>query len=319
MGSGFEDYYSTLELQSDATNADIKKSYRNLAINWHPDSNDNSNKELVKEKFRRVAEAYAVLSDVKLRTVYDQYGAKGLKEGVSNGNGGKIPAWSYNANPEQQFLDFFGSVSPFADFFTGDSGFMPMFPDTVVPKEGKVDAQEINLYCSLEELYQGCTKKVKVTKQQLQLDGKTTESTDEVMTVDVQAGWREGTKITFTGQGDEAGGMETGDIMFVLKEKPHPRFERNKSDLIFTATMSLTDALIGTTVEVLTLDQRTIPIAITEIVKPNEPKLVADEGMPIVGKPNKRGNLIIKFDVQFPDMLTVAQKEKIVDALTLTD
>merc|ERR1719158_108337 len=309
------DYYNVLELKSDADDAAIKKAYRKLAIQWHPSSNtDNTNTELVQEKFRNIGEAYAVLSDAKRRTIYDQYGENGLKEGLTTARGCKIVPWSYNVNPEEQFSDFFGSVSPFAEFFGGDSGFVPLFPDADVKKAGKAAAQNINLYCSLEELYLGCTKKEKVTVQKLQLDGKSTEPEDVVMTVDVQAGWREGTKITFQCKGDEAAGCATGDVVFVLKEKPHPRFTRDKNELIYTATIDLTAALCGTVVEVQTLDRRTISIPITNIVKNNEAKVVPNEGMPVVGK-STRGNLLIKFDVQFPEMLSNAQKEKITEVL----
>lgn len=76
-------------------------------------------------------------------------------------------------------------------------------------------------------------------------------------------------------------------------------------------------ALCGTHVEVPTLDGRVITIPISQIVKPNEPKVVANEGMPLVGK-STRGNLNIKFDVQYPEMLTNAQKEKLVEVLRPT-
>lgn len=186
-----------------------------------------------------------------------------------------------------------------------------MFQDTQAAKKGKNPAQIINLFCSLEELYEGCSKKVKVSRQKLNLDGATCMKEEVVMTVEVQAGWREGTKITFTCEGDEAPDVNTGDVVFVLKEKPHPRFVRAKNDLIYTASISLADALTGTVVEVKMLDGRVLPIPITEIVKPNQPKRVPNEGMPLVNSPGKKGDLVIEFDVQYPDMLTEAQKVKI--------
>jgi DnaJ-class molecular chaperone len=312
---GSQDYYTILDLKKDCSSNDIKKAYHQLALHWHPESNTNPNKEFVQDKFRSIAEAYTVLSDVKLRTIFDQYGSRGLQEGVSNSSGGKVPPWSYTANPEEQFADFFGSVSPFADFFSGDSGLdMPIFPDKKVPKAGKVASQVINLYCSLEELYEGCTKKVKVTTQKLHLDGKSVNPETKVMTVDVQAGWREGTKIRFTGGGDEQANMSTGDIVFVLKEKPHPRFQRAKNNLIYKASITLSQALCGTIVEVLTLDRRTVPISVTDMVRPNTPKIVPNEGMPIPNGGGK-GNLIIEFDIQFPDMLSETQKTRIAEVL----
>lgn len=306
------DYYSVLGLQKDCTDADIKKAYRKLAIQWHPDKNESSDKDAVQETFRRIAEAFTVLTNKKRRTIFDQYGVKGLKNGVE----GFIPAWSYNENPEEQFSDFFGSVSPFAEFFQGDSGFVPMFSGAGKAKTGKVDTQTINLYCSLEELYLGCSKKVSITRDRLNLDGKTVTSEDVYMTVEVQAGWRDGTKITHTCEGDEAPGMSTGDVIFLLKQKPHPRFVREKKNLIYTAKITLADALIGTTVEVKMLDGRVIPVPINEIVKPNQQKLVAGEGMPWASDPTKKGDLLIEFNVQYPDMLNDFQKVQIKEALT---
>lgn len=304
------DYYATLELKPEATQADIKNAYRALATKWHPDSNDKTNSDVRAENFRRVNEAYCVLSDDKLRTIYDQYGERGLKEGVSNSKGGRLPAWTYSANPEQQYMDFFGTYSPFADFFSGGSGLnMPLFAKTEVPKAGDVAPQVHHLFCSLEELYGGCSKKFKVTRQKLEMDGKTTRPEDHIMTIEVQKGWREGTKITFTGEGDEQVGMNTGDVVFLLKEKPHPLFKRNKNDLVFTAKISLVEALTGTTVQVPTLDGRKISVPITEIVRPNVPVVVPGEGMPTAK--GGKGDLRIEFDVQFPDMLTEDQKSSI--------
>lgn len=309
------DYYETLELKADCSDADIKKAYRTLAVQWHPAKNESGNKELVVQKFRDISEAYTVLSNAKLRTIFDQYGAKGLKSGVSNGKGGFVTPWSYSENPESQFSDFFGTVSPFADFFSGDSGFAPMFAEPAAAKTFKTDAQSLNLYCSLEELFSGCSKKVRVTRQKLQLDGKSLRSEGVVLTVEVQAGWREGTKITFVGEGDEASGQTTGDVVFILKETPHPRFVRSKNDLTFTAAIDLAQALTGTTIEIKTLDGRTVPVPINEIVKPSCPKIVPNEGMPLPSDPTKRGQLFIQFDVKFPDMLTDTQKVQIQEIL----
>lgn len=300
---------------TDCSDADIKKSYRHLAIQWHPSKNQSHSAELVQEKFRMVGEAFTVLSDTKLRTIFDQYGSKGLANGIPNGKGGFVGAWSYNKDPMEQFSEFFGSISPFAEFFSGDQGFIPMFTDTPAAKKGKNPSQFINLFCSLEELYAGCSKKVKVTRQKLKLDGKASETEEVVITVEVKAGWREGTKITFTREGDEAPEMNTGDVVFVLKEKPHPRFVRAKNDLVYTASINLAEALTGATVEVMTLDRRVLPIPITQIVKPNMQQRVPNEGMPFAQNQNKKGDLVIEFDVQYPDMLTEHQKKKIRDIL----
>jgi DnaJ family protein B protein 13 len=309
------DYYKILELKRDCTDAQIKQAYRRKAIQWHPDKNEGK-REQAEAKFLEISEAYAVLSNARFRAVFDQYGAKGLKQGVPNGKGGYVQPWTYNTNPDEQFAEFFGSFSPFADFFMEESGSSSLFaPD---PKAGpaKVGALEQNLYCSLEELFIGCSKKVKVVRQKLNLDGKACVPDERVLSVEVQAGWKEGTKITFQCEGDEAAGQETGDIIFTLKEKPHPRFERAKNDLVFEAKISLSEALCGSTVNVQTLDSRTIPIPVNEVVKPGFVKIVPNEGMPQARDPTKRGNLRITFDVTFPDMLSEREKTAITQILS---
>jgi DnaJ-class molecular chaperone len=307
------DYYKTLELKRDCTDADIKKSYRQLAIQWHPERNQSKNKEAVAEMFRSLSEAYCVLSDAKLRAIFDQYGEKGLKTGIPNGKGGNVGAWTFNVNPDEHFREFFGSFSPFADFFNEDAGYASLFNAAGASGDTKVESQVINLYCSLEELYLGCTKKQKVVTQKLGTDGASTAPSEKILTVEVSAGWREGTKITFTCEGDEAEDMETGDVVFILREKPHPRFTRSKNDLNYSANLTLSQALTGVTINIPTLDGRTLPIAINQIVTPGSSKRVAGEGMPI--PKGGCGNLNISFNVSFPDELSEDQKSSIKDAL----
>jgi DnaJ-class molecular chaperone len=302
------DYYKILELKRDCTDADIKKAYRRKAISWHPERNEGKSKDVVQQKFKSISEAYFVLSDSMLRAVFDQYGEKGLKNGVPNGSGGMIPAWSFTQNPETLFAEFFGSFSPFADFFNGESGINNLFADTGAKQGPKCDAQVLSLYCSLEELYAGCSKKVKIVRQRLKPDGSGRFAEERVMSVDINPGWREGTKITFTNEGDEEFKRETGDVVFVLKERTHSCFSRIKDDLKFTAKINLVQALTGTSIEVQTLDGRKLPIAISEIVRPGLIKTLVGEGMPLPRDPSKKGNLVIAFDVTYPDMLTETQK-----------
>lgn len=118
------DYYAVLSVSRDASEAEIKKAYRKLALKWHPDKNPD-NKEEADRRFKEISEAYEVLSDKDKRSVYDQYGKEGL-----NGGGGND--FSHNPhyhhftfrNPEDVFKDFFGGRDPFADFFS-NTGFSP--------------------------------------------------------------------------------------------------------------------------------------------------------------------------------------------------
>ena len=94
----------------------------------------------------------------------------------------------------------------------------------------------------------------------------------------------------------------------MLKEKPHPRFKRSKNDLSFSASITLLEALTGVTLSVNTLDGRTLPISVSDVIKPGMQKVIAGEGMPLIKDSSKRGNLVIDFAISFPDALTEAQK-----------
>lgn len=128
------------------------------------------------------------------------------------------------------------------------------------------------------------------------------------MKIDIKPGWKMGTRITFPEKGNQATGMVPGDLVFVVDEKPHAVFKRKGNDLVVNKRISLLEALIGKTLELVTLDGRKISIPVTDIVRPGHEVVIPDEGMPISKEPGKKGNLRIKFDVKFPSKLTEEQK-----------
>ncbi|XP_064613713.1 dnaJ homolog subfamily B member 6-like isoform X2 [Liolophura sinensis] len=120
------EYYVVLGVRQTASDADIKKAYRKLALKWHPDKNPDR-KEEAEKKFKEISEAYEVLSDKKKREIYDRYGRDGLIGGGGSsgfdadfdiGNFG-FPSFHFR-DPEDVFREFFGSGDPFADFFRGE-------------------------------------------------------------------------------------------------------------------------------------------------------------------------------------------------------
>jgi len=167
----------------------------------------------------------------------------------------------------------------------------------------------MNIYASLEELSQGAMKQVKVVRQVI-VDGQPRPE-EKIIKVTVQPGWKENTKLTFPNSGDEEVDMETGDLILVLKEKPHPRFKRDKNDLVYTAKISLLQALTGTVVDVELLDGRILPVAVNDIAKPGYKVVVPGEGMPLAKDSKSKGNLVVDFDVQYPDVLSIKQKEQL--------
>jgi len=305
------DYYKVLELKRDCTDAQIKQAYRQLALKWHPEKNSGKKREISEQNFKDISEAYEVLADPQRRARFDQYGEQGLKQGGSTGpGGGVIPGWSFNKDPEQIFAQFFGSTSPFTEY-----GAEASLSVATTPALEKQMPLEVNLYCSLEELYLGCQKRHKVDRRRLNPDGKTVRTEDTVLALDIKAGWKSGTKITYQADGHEGVGLQPSDLVLTLREKPHPRFARRDNDLVYVAPITLLDSLCGTTLSILTLDARTLAIAVNQIVHPGFVQRVVGEGMPLAKDPTKRGDLLIEFEISFPKVLTPAQKQALAKIL----
>jgi DnaJ-class molecular chaperone len=273
-----KDYYKILGISKGASDDEIKKAYRKLALRYHPDKNKSPGAE---EKFKEVAEAYEVLSDKKKRDVFDQYGEEGLKSGSaasSEGPGGGF-TYTFHGDPRATFAQFFGTPNPFQTFFDlGGSGGNRMFgfqddmeldddPFTTLgmgnarpggpggafrshsfnfhtgsPARGKDKLQdppiEHDLYVTLEDITRGCTKKMKISRRVLQPDGSS-QKEDKVLTINVKPGWKAGTKITFQKEGDQCRNKIPADIVFIIKDKPHTLFKREGSDIRYTARISL--------------------------------------------------------------------------------
>ncbi|XP_067463841.1 dnaJ homolog subfamily B member 13 [Thunnus thynnus] len=315
MGS---DYYETLEVNKNATDADIKKAYRRLALKFHPSSNREAG---ATEKFSQLGEAYDVLSEPRKKATYDKFGVEGLKGGIPPefGSGG---AWSskyvYHGNPDKTFRQFFGGDNPFADFYTNDAPvqFGGLQPGVVKVQDSPI---ERDLHLSLDDLFHGCTKKIKISRRVMNEDGFTSSIRDKILSIDVKPGWKEGTRIIFSKEGDQGPNSIPADIVFIVRQKSHHLFVRQHNDLIYKTQISLEMALIGFSVDVETLDGRLLNIPINDIVHPAYKKVVTGEGMPLSQDPSQRGNLIITFDIQFPEKLSAERKYLIKQALAFKD
>lgn len=262
-----KDYYKILGLAKGASDDDIKKAYRKLALKYHPDKNKEPGAE---EKFKEVAEAYEILSDSKKKDIYDKYGEEGLKMGGGAGpthTGGSPGGFTYtwSGDPNETFRMFFGSNNPFNAFFGNDDndedgfgGFPGMFrfggnnfggggPGVMHQQmgAGKKKTQDPPIYhdllVSLEDIATGTTKKMKISRKVLGPDGRSTHLEDKVLTIDIKPGWKAGTKITFPREGDQSPNTIPADIVFIIKDKPHPNFKRDGSDLVYTSRITLRD------------------------------------------------------------------------------
>ncbi|KPP67269.1 dnaJsubfamily B member 5-like [Scleropages formosus] len=165
------------------------------------------------------------------------------------------------------------------------------------------------LRVSLEEVFHGCTKRMKITRRRLNPDGKTLRAEDKILNIVIKRGWKEGTKITFPKEGDETPENIPADIAFILKDKGHPHFKRDGSNIVFTAKISLKEALCGCTVSIPTIDNRVIPLPCNDVIKPGTIKRLRGEGLPYPKSPSQRGDLIVEFQVRFPDRIPPQSRE----------
>ena len=179
------DYYNILKVNRSASDEDLKKAYRKLAMKWHPDKNPAVNKKEAEAKFKQISEAYDVLSDTHKRKIYDQYGEEGLQFAEGNNSA------SFRYNPRDAddiFAEFFGGsraaaaddrAGRYGDAAAGRSQFNLNSNNhghnrnhknnnngnnNVINKNKKAEAIESKLVCSLEDLYKGCRKKMRISR-----------------------------------------------------------------------------------------------------------------------------------------------------------
>jgi DnaJ-class molecular chaperone len=150
---------------------------------------------------------------------------------------------------------------------------------------------------------------MKISRRVVAADG-TVRKEEKVLTINVKPGWKSGTKITFQREGDQAPNKIPADIVFIIRDKPHPHFKRDASDLKYSCQISLKEALCGTRVDVPLLGgERTTVNLQDEIVKPTTVKRMVGKGLPLPKDPSRRGDLVISFDIVFPDRLPTTTRE----------
>ncbi|KAI0562969.1 Chaperone J-domain containing protein [Gracilaria domingensis] len=331
------DYYSILGVSRGATEEELKKAYRRNAMKWHPDKNPD-NKPEAEKKFQEIAEAYQVLSDPKKKEIYDSYGEDALKAGMDEMPRGGPGPFRFNSSgnmrdPNDLFNEIFGSMGGFGGMggmggmrgmggMGGMGGFSSMgggpqgfssFSHGRAPR--KQPDTEVSLFLSLEELYGGVTKKLKITRNVARADGGV-DRVGKVHEVQIKPGYKAGTKIRYNGAGSEAPGYLPGDVVFIIQEKDHPHFKRNGNNLEYTYRISLADALAGSSVTIPGLDGRGYRLDCPEVITPNSEKTISGAGMPISKLPGQKGDLIVKFNVVFPTYLHPAKRERLRELLS---
>ncbi|KAK8066320.1 DnaJ like subfamily B member 4 [Apiospora hydei] len=251
----------------------------------------------------------------------------------TNGGGG---GGGFNfSNPNNIFAEFMRSAGggggggfeddDFADIMGGmprggggRSSRMRGFPQDGFRSSAREATPEVTtveraLPLTLEELFNGVTKKMKIKRKTFDDSGKRTTS-DQVLEVPIKPGLKKGSKIKFKGVGDqEEGGKQ--DLHFIVEEKPHVLYARDGDDLTHTIDLSLKEALTGWRRLVTTIDGKQITVEKSGPTQPGSSDTYPNQGMPISKKPGDRGNFIIKYNVKFPTSLTAQQKAQLKEIL----
>ncbi|KAK4770179.1 hypothetical protein SAY87_030711 [Trapa incisa] len=149
-------------------------------------------------------------------------------------------------------------------------------------------------------------------------EARKTTHEEEILEIQITPGLKKGKKFVFHGKGNVRPNVIPADLAFILDEKPHSVFNRDGNDLVVTKTVTLTEALAGCTVSLLTLDGRNLYVPINSVIHPNYVEVVPGEGMPLLNNLTKKGNLKIKFNIKYPSKLTTEQKFGIKKLLDLS-
>jgi curved DNA-binding protein len=271
----FKDYYATLGVQKNATEAEIKKAFRKLAREHHPDVNPGD--KAAEAKFKEINEANEVLGNAESRRKYDELGANwrnydhaAAEQAARHGHG---RTRTRTVTPDEM-ADMFGGGGGvnFSDFFTtffGGSGEGPRQPRA---RRGR-DAESV-VDLTLEEALSGTSRMLSVER-----NGK-----PHKVEVRIPPGVRDGSRIKVRGEGEAGSGdMPAGDLYLVARFLPHPRFERRGQDLYTRAPVPVTTAVLGGEISVTTLSGSTLTLRVPELTPGGRTFRLRGHGMPDCG------------------------------------
>uniref|UniRef100_A0A7S1JEM2 J domain-containing protein n=1 Tax=Eutreptiella gymnastica TaxID=73025 RepID=A0A7S1JEM2_9EUGL len=320
---GLSDLYGDLGLKEEATDSEIKKAYRKLSRQLHPDHNPSPD---AKEEYAKIQKAYGVLSDRKKKKVYDMMGEEALKD-LESGKGQR----------QQQHMGFFGNLFggggqddtrgedkhlslkvSLADIYNGNE-------HTLNIKKNKLRSKQVVKDCATCKAQPPKMQRVQlapgfVVQQQVppDCDHKCSAGSRQVITgfsqlleVQIEQGIPEGHEIKFDMEGDESPDRLPGDVIFKVKSAPHPFLTRVKDNLEMDMRITLLQALVGFKKSFVHLDGREVEVERKVVTQPLTKMTLRGEGMPKHNVPSEKGNLIVTFHIDFPKHITTEQAEKI--------
>ena len=241
----FVHYYKILEINFFASDEEIKKAYRKLALYWHPDKNQTVGAE---DKFKQIGEAYEVLSDPRRRYIYDKY-----------------------------------LVSNFCEKDEGNKEAIKQIKDKTI---------EIEILVTLEEILNGVDKDYTISRKIFDNDGSVVYDGEEVLRVNIKPGTKSGTKLTYTQEGFKYPGRIPADITLIIKDKPHPTFVRDGTNIIWTCKIPLKEASSGRPINAPTLEGKILQVNFR-----HGTKKLKGHGLPFPEEPQRWGDLIVNFEV----------------------
>ncbi len=313
-----KDYYQILGVSRKADEKEIKKAFRKLARQHHPDVN--AGDKGAEERFKDINEAYEVLSDPEKRAKYDQFGAQWQQYQSTGAQPGGFDWSRWASQPggqgytrtvsQEEFEELFGGRSTggggFSDFFqmlfgggrrgtaAGADPFADMSRTAPRARRGRDYEQPVEV--TLEEAFSGATRLLR------REDGSTVE-------VKIPPGVASGSRVRLSGEGGSgAGGATAGDLYLVIEVKPHPRFERRGDDLYVKVPVDLYTAMLGGEVPLTTMAG-----SVVLTVPPETPNgktfRLRGQGMPQLKSPERPGDLYAEVDLQIPRNLSAPEKE----------
>jgi len=318
MGVAFQDYYEILGVDRKATEKEIKSAYRKLARKWHPDLHTGKEKEAAEEKFKRLNEAYEVLSDPEKRAKYDRLGA--------NWRAGQ----DFQPPPDMDGFEFYtttgGRADGFSDFFEILFGGLGPFGRTArtTYRRGPVRGQDMEseLELTLEEAYRGGEKSLQLSGREVcpvcggtgigqnnfcgRCGGTGQVSNVKTLAVKIPPGVHDGSRIRLKGQGGEGyHGGGRGDLYLKVRILPHPVYKVQGNDLETELTLRPEQAVLGDRVSVPTLDGP-VNMKVPPGTRAGKRLRLKGKGMPAK---EGRGDEYVRIRIDIPEPLTAAEEE----------
>ncbi|PTY07053.1 J domain-containing protein [Opitutaceae bacterium EW11] len=310
MAVEFQDYYSLLDVPREASQEDIKKAFRKLARQYHPDVA--KDKKTAEQKFKEINEAYEVLGDPEKRKRYDELG-----EHWNEPQGVPPPprrhTWRQAGPGFGRATEFdFGGSTGFSDFFEqffgGGQGRGFAFTDEDGGEEGfgASRGQDIEgeILVTLDEVLHGSERSISLRRT----DPRTGESETETFKVRIPPGAEEGRRIRVRGKGEPgAGGGLAGNLYLRVRVAAHPDFRVRGSDVYYDLDLAPWEAVLGTTIDVPTLGGR-LRMRVPPGSQHGRQLRVRDRGLP-KGQTGERGDFYVVVNVELPTELSEAERK----------